>query len=321
MQKISNGMSRREFIKLGSLLAAAAGMAPYANIFAKGLSKLAGKQINVLWLQAQSCSGCSVSLLNSVEPGPFELLTDYIHLVFHQTIGAAQGHQILEVIEKMQEKGNYIVAVEGSLPGKMPEACVISGKNMDELLPPILRKARYVVGIGTCATFGGIPAAEGNPTGALSLKEFMEKHSIPTKGVLVNCSTCPVHPDSVVGTLAWLAGKGYPAVDPVLLTPNMYYARSTHDNCPRYHYYAREIFAKKFGDEGCLFKLGCVGFLARTECPQRQWNNSTNWCVRANAPCLACSSPDFAKRKDFPFYRKNEKNIKTFVNETARKGE
>lgn len=139
------------------------------------------------------------------------------------------------------------------------------------------------------------------------MADFLRGRDQTVEGKVVNCPSCPVHPQSIVGTLAWLAGSGYPEIVPGLMTPVMFYGRSTHDNCPRFHDYSKHIFAEKFGDNaGCLFKLGCLGPQTHTECPNRQWNGGVNWCVRGGAPCIGCSSPDFARRRDFPFYRKNE---------------
>ncbi len=166
-----------------------------------------------------------------------------------------------------------------------------------------------------------MPAAEGNQTGAISVMEFMAKNGIKTDGFLVNVPSCPAHPDSVVGTLAYLAGRGYPGVNKELLTPDMFFAHSTHDDCPRFHYYSKHIYAGKLGDQyGCLFKLGCLGMLSYTECPRRQWNSGVNWCIRASAPCVGCSHPQFGKKKDFPFYRIGEHSHKVGYSEADRKG-
>ena len=94
-----------------------------------------------------------------------------------------------------------------------------------------------VIAAGTCATFGGIPAAEGKVTGACSVKEFMDNKGMPVAKRLVNCPGCPVHPQPLVATLAYVIGAGYPDVDPVLLTPKMSYLHSVHDECPRFHYW------------------------------------------------------------------------------------
>ena len=48
-------------------------------------------------------------------------------------------------------------------------------------------------------------------------------------------------------------------------------------------------FAKKPGDEGCLYLLGCKGPMTYADCPDRLWNAGTNWCVGAGAPCTGCA--------------------------------
>lgn len=303
-------VTRREFLKLGGMIAAGAGLAAAdAGALAAGLEKLAGGAVRVVWLEAQSCSGCSVSLLNSKQPGPLELLTDTISLVFHQTLGAAQGSVCAEVLEKAADAGDYILVVEGAIPAAMPEACTLDDRPISEWIDRLLPGAKAVVAVGTCAAFGGIPAAEGNPTGAVGVADYISSRGRDPKGLVLNCPSCPAHPMSMVGTLAYVASRGYPKVHPELLTPDMFYGQSTHDNCPRFHDYNKHVFATNFGDDvGCLFKLGCLGPLTYTACPQRQWNGGVNWCVRAGAPCIGCSSPDFVKKRDFPLYRHREED-------------
>jgi hydrogenase small subunit len=314
-------MNRRDFLRAGGVLAIAAGMPDLGNVFAAGLKKIASQQTRVIWIEGQSCSGCSVSLLNSDSPPILEVLTDYMSMIFHPVVSAAQGAAAMELYSKTERAGKYILIVEGAIPLGMPEACVIGGQPLTSMLVPLIRSADYVIANGTCAAHGGIPAAEGNQTGSVSVREFMVKNNLTVEKKLIACPLCPSHPDSIVGMVAWLAGRGYPKVNPEHLTPDMYYKNSTHDDCPRFHYYNKGVFAKKFGDEGCLFKLGCLGFLSHTVCPSRQWNSGVNWCVRASAPCLACSSPVFAKLRKFPFYRKTEETCQPVFSERDRKGE
>lgn len=314
--------TRREFIRLGGMLAAGAALPGNAvRVFARGLEKLA-RTTRVLWIQGQSCSGDSVSLLNTMDPDPVDLLTQFISLVVHQTVGAAQGQTFMDTLDQAVQEGDYVLVVEGSIPMRMPEACVIGGRTLETLLLQLLPRATAIIAAGTCAAFGGIPAAEGNQTGAASLKDFMSHHHQPIKDRLINCPSCPTHPKSLVGTLAYIAAKGCPDLDPELLTPKMFYDHSTHDECPRYHAFERKVFATYLGDpNGCLFKLGCLGPLARTQCPHRQWNGGVNWCIRASAPCIGCSSPTFALKRDFPFYRKGEDQHAVLYTEQDRKGD
>jgi hydrogenase small subunit len=300
--------SRREVLRIGAALAAGFGLTRRDGaIFAAGLDRIARRQERVLWLQAMSCTGCSISLLNTEHPDILQVLTELVSLACHQNVSAAQGEPVLRLIEQVVAEGDYILALEGSLPLGMPDACVIGGKPITAMLPGILEKAKAIVAVGTCASFGGIPAAEGNSTNAVSLKEFMTAQRLPVDKRLVNCPGCPIHPQTLVGTLAYLAAKGYPEVDPELLTPRMFCSHTVHDECPKFHYWEKHAFAERFGDEGCLFKLGCLGPLSQTNCSRSQWNGGVNWCIRAGAPCTACSSQDFARRKSFAFYRKSDK--------------
>ena len=281
------------------------------EVLAAGFESIQQGLVKIVWLQGQSCSGCSVSLLNTRSPEPADLLTRYISLVFHQSIGAAQGKTAMDILDTMGREKDYILVVEGAIPMKMPEACTMGGRPFEQVLKALIPNAAFVVAEGTCSAFGGIPAAEGNPTGSASVREFMEANRLPTEKRLLNLPGCPGHPITIVGTLAYLAAKGYPnKIHPQLLTPDMFFNNSTHDECPRFHYYEREEYAAYLGDpHGCLFKLGCLGPLTFNQCPHRQWNSGINWCIRAAAPCISCSSPDFAKRKSLAFYRKSEKYL------------
>jgi hydrogenase small subunit len=303
-------LTRRELLRVGAALAGAAGLGPaLGRVLAAGLEDFATQRAKVVWVEGMSCSGCSVSLLNAENPGPLELLTEVISMIFHPTIGAAQGDVCMDVLAQAAQGRDYFLIVEGAVPTAMSQACSIGGRPLTELLPPMLRNARGIIAAGTCAAFGGIPAAEGNLTGAANVRTFMQQQGIAWQGKLVQGPGCPVHPDSLVGTLAYFAAKGYPQVDPELLTPDMFYRHSVHDDCPKFHYWEKREFAAKFGDDGCLFKLGCLGPLSHTNCPRRQWNGGTNWCIRAGAPCIACTNDKFAAYRDFPFYRKGERDL------------
>lgn len=308
-------------LKLGALLTAGLGLdSVCTRAIADGLEKMVTRQAKVLWLQAMSCSGCSVSFLNADGPTAVESLTDMLSLVYHSTISAAQGTVAMQVIDEVINSNDFMLVVEGAIPTKIPEACVVGGRPIATILGPALRNAKAVVAAGTCAAFGGIPSGQGNPSGAVGVKDFMQQQGIPVENRLLNCPGCPVHPQCLLGTVAYVISKGYPRVIPGLLTPALFYEHSVHDECPRFHYWEKEIFAEKFGDDGCLFKLGCLGPLSHTTCPKRQWNGGVNWCIRASAPCIGCTSEMFAKNRDFPFYRKGEACHPVTYEESQRKG-
>lgn len=295
--------SRRDFLKLATFLTGSMGLSTgLTPHLAHALEKLSLGKTPVLWLQAQACSGCSVSFLNSDEPGPAELLTQYIHLLYNATISAATGDLVIELCNGAIERGGYFLVVEGALPAGMPEACLMGHQPMTTLIARAARQAKAIITVGSCASWGGVPAAENNPTGAVSAPDYLRSQGITDKP-LIRLPGCPVHPDWIVGTLAHILGFGVPELDD-LSRPKMFFGRTVHDQCPRFSDFERERFALRFGDPGCLFKLGCAGPRTHADCPERLWNSGTNFCIQASAPCTGCAAPDFMRLASFPLYGK-----------------
>lgn len=273
---------------------------------AEALENLASGRVEVLWLQAQSCSGCSISMIDSESPGPAELMTRYISLLFHQTLSAATGDDCMDVVKKTTEKGGHILVVEGSIPAGMPEACMMGHIPVADLVAQAARSASHVITLGSCASFGGIPAAENNPTGSVSVPDFLKSQSITTPTIVI--PGCPSHPDWFVGSLVYLVKYGLPPMD-ALGRPLMFFGKTIHHNCPRFCDYERAYFAKKFSDDGCLFELGCLGVVTYADCTLRDRNGGVNNCIKAGGSCIGCSSEIFSLNASLPFYRKGERKV------------
>lgn len=297
-----NAINRRSFLQLSARVGVAFGLCGSAiPRIAEGLEEMAQGLAPVLWLQGQCCSGCSVSLLDAEAVSPVRLLTGYISLGFHQTLSAATGDQAVETVNEIIKRGGYILAVEGAVPLGMPEACMFGEETFGDQLTRAARSAKAVLAVGTCAAFGGIPAAENNPTGAASVPVFFKKQGIET--ATIRLPGCPAHPDWLVGTIVHTLKFGLPKLDD-LGRPLAYFSKSMHDQCPRFNDYEREHFARTFGEDGCLFKLGCAGPITKTDCNLRNWNGGVNSCIRAGAPCVGCGSENFAAKADFPMITK-----------------
>jgi hydrogenase small subunit len=219
-------------------------------------------------------------------------------------LSTATGHVGMDVLNESVSRGGYFLVVEGSVPSGMPEACMVGGESVADQIARAAQQAQAVIAAGTCAVFGGIPAAENNPTGAVGVPEFLKKKKIAKP--VISIPGCPIHPDWLIGTLVHVLRFGIPPLDD-MGRPIAFFGRLLHDQCPRFADYEREKFAKTFGDEGCLFKLGCLGPNTHTDCTTRHWNVKTNSCINAGAPCIGCASEAFARKTNFPFYRKNEK--------------
>nr|WP_321464615.1 hydrogenase small subunit [uncultured Desulfobulbus sp.] len=296
-------INRRQALQYATALAAMFGFAGLPEPVQAALKKSNLDALpQVIYLQGLSCTGCSISLLQTANPSPLQCITEYANLSFHADLSATSGKQALELIDHFLSggAGEYFLAIEGAIPEGMPEACKIGPKPLSSYIAEGARTAAGIIAVGTCASFGGIPAAEGNPTGAVSVPQFLEKRGIDT--LLITIPGCPVHPDWVWHTITHLVKVGVPELTDHK-SPKLFFGQNLHNSCPRYHFFQEEIFAKKLGDPGCLFKLGCLGPTTFADCPTRWWNDGKAWCVGANAPCIGCASPTFALKKEFPFYR------------------
>ncbi|MBU0484365.1 MAG: hydrogenase small subunit [Proteobacteria bacterium] len=298
-------LDRRNFLRLAATLTASLGIENFPQPVAAALKQISQDKIpKLIYLQGLSCTGCSISLLQASSPSPLYLITDYSQLAFHADLSAISGKKAIDLIEKYisGQAGDYFLAVEGAIPELMPEACMIGDKPFAYYLEKAAKTMAGAVAIGACACDGGIPGAEGNLTGAIGLQEFYRKRDIDK--LVINIRGCSVHPDWVWHTITHLVKVGVPELTNG--APKLFYNRKVHDTCPRYHDFQEEIFAEKLGEKGCLFKLGCLGPNTYADCSSRWWNGGQTWCIDTNAPCIGCASPDFARKKNFPFYRISE---------------
>ena len=277
---------------------------------------MAVKKYPVIWLQGAGCTGCSVSVLNAVSPRIQNLLLDelvpghQLNLIFHATIMAGQGEPVIEVLKDTEKnrKGGYILIVEGAIPtaegGAYGSIGEREGKHItiEQSVTDLGKNAMLVIALGTCAAFGGIPAAKPNPTLCKGVKTIFNEKVIETP--VVNLPGCPLHPEWFTGTVSVILFSGVDALDlDDLARPKLFYGQLIHENCPRRADFDKGKFAEKLGEPGCLYQLGCKGHYTYADCPLRQWNNGVNWCVKAGSPCLACVEPEFPDGTS-PMYEK-----------------
>lgn len=265
------------------------------------------KEYPVIWLQCATCTGCSVSVLNSVSPTIKNILIDevvpgkHVNLRFHATIMAGAGDLAMEVAEETmkRQKNGYLLVVEGSIPTAQNGVHGAIGErnhqpvSMVERVLEFGKDALAIIALGTCATFGGIPAAVPNPTGCVGTKDLLQCRSVEKP--VINISGCPPHPDWFVGTVASILLRGLPTPDELddFGRPLAFYGKLIHENCQRRAYFDEGKFAKKHGDPGCLYELGCKGPITYADCPIRLWNTGVNWCVGSGGGCHGCTQPEF----------------------------
>jgi hydrogenase small subunit len=293
------GLTRREFLELMGKGAVAIGLSsvavwtsPVKKALAENVAN--GGNLPVIWLQGQSCAGCSVSTLNTVHPDIAEMLTETISLDFHPNVMAASGELALKALNDAVAKknGEFVLVVEGAVPTNEKGLYSTMGENNGK---PITAKdwveqlgtnAKFVLNVGTCSSFGGIPAANPNPTGAQPVPKIIPQ------ATMVNIAGCPPHPDWIVGTIVHALLFGMPELDEYK-RPKLFYGKTVHEQCERRASFEAGEMAKDFGDDGCLFELGCKGPIANCDSPIRHWNNHVNWCVQSGSPCVGCCAPTF----------------------------
>ena len=305
-QQNKSGVTRRSFLKAVTGTAAGLGISQVFNPALIQALESGLKRHPVLWIQGQGCTGCSVSLLNSVDPSIADVLLKVISLQFHPTVMASEGETALENLFGIAKeyKGRFSLAVEGAIPTAADGKYCILGEmhhkelSMVEVVKELAPMAGSVLALGTCAAYGGIPAAEGNVTGATGVSAFFKDNGIKTP--VVNIPGCPPHPDWIVGSIAHLLTKGIPELDSEG-RPTLFFGENIHDNCPRLEKYDEGEMSETLSDpNGCRMDLGCKGPDTYADCYKRKWNGGLNWCVD-NSVCIGCVEPGFPDSSS-PFY-------------------
>jgi hydrogenase small subunit len=262
---------------------------------------------NIVWIHGSSCSGCSTSFLNVEDVPLVDILTKFSSILFHPDISSATGHTVTNILEQTSKKlhGDYILVVEGSIPVKMPHACMMAGKPIMEWVDMLSRNATAVVSAGTCASFGGITTMDGMMNGAVSLGEFIKQFGINKP--IVSLPNCPMKPEHLVYTLLHFAKLGrLPELDSEN-RPMKFYSKTIHERCIFYADYQEKTFARFIGDRGCLFKLGCQGPVTKNDCLISGHNGNTNICIKAGHPCVGCASEHFPRQ--IMFHSFNDKRV------------
>ncbi|MFD9128097.1 hydrogenase expression protein HypE [Kitasatospora sp. NPDC059571] len=287
------------------------------------------KPVHILWINAGlSCDGDSVSLTAAMQPSIEEIVTGALpglpEIAVHWPLidfecGPVQGaDNFVEWFFKADrgELEPFVLVVEGSIPNERVKAegywCgfgddpatgqpITTSEWLDRLTP----KATAVVAIGTCATYGGIHAMSGNPTGAMGVPDYLGWEWKSKAGLPIVCVPgCPIQPDNFSETLLYLLYQlaGSAPMIPLddKLRPAWLFGATVHEGCDRGGYYEQGDFAEAYGEPTCLVKLGCWGPVVKCNVPKRGWINGVGGCPNVGGICIACTMPGFPD-KFMPF--------------------
>jgi hydrogenase small subunit len=258
----------------------------------------------LVWLEFQDCAGNSESMLRASHPSVVDVVLDTLSWEYHETIMAGAGHQAEAALERVvhEEKGKYLVVVEGSIP--MADGgvyCTIGGRTALDIVKEVTAGAAATIAVGACAWDGGL--VKNGPTGAVGVQE-----AVPGIKNLINLGGCPHNPANTAAVLThYLTFGALPAVDQ-FNRPLFAYGELIHDHCERRAHYDAGRFVEEWGDEGarkgwCLYKMGCKGPASTYNCPIVRWNEGTSWPVAAGHGCIGCAAPRFWDQMS-PFYNR-----------------
>jgi hydrogenase small subunit len=281
--------------------------------------------VHVLWITGGlSCDGDSVALTAAMQPSIEEIalgaLPGLPNVVFHWPLieYSLGGEEFMEAWWQADrgEIDPFVLVIEGSIPnesiktegywcgfGNNPETGqpVTTSEWLDRLAP----KAWAVMAVGTCATYGGIPAMSGNPTGAMGVPDYLGWNWKSKAGNPIVCVPgCPIHPDNLAETILYLLYQATGAAPTIpldeALRPAWLFGQTVHEGCDRAGYYEQGDFATEYGSPKCIVKLGCWGPVVKCNVPKRGWVGGVGGCPNVGGICIGCTMPGFPD-KFMPF--------------------
>lgn len=297
-------ITRRQFLKWCGISAFAMGLGKDTLLSLEKSLVEAGSKPAVIWLQGAGCSGCTISLLNTIEAATIDdVLLNVVDMKYHHNLMTAAGDLAISAIDDTvnTHDGNFILVIEGAVPtGENGAYCILTEKNgvpwtMQDAVLELAPRARYVIAAGTCASYGGIPKASPNPTDVVRLDKSLLRNK--TVNPVINLPGCPVHPYTITKTIVDLLVFGMPLMDREG-RPLEVYDKKVHARCPN----RGSGQATELGQvNSCYKSLGCQGAKSNNNCPVRKWNNKVNWCIASGHPCIACANPDFPATSVYNF--------------------
>ena len=173
-------------------------------------SRKTGLPPTLLWIGCGSCSGESMAILG-VDGQATDFLDllehDGVRLLWHPSLSleplAPIVHQILDGVLPLT-----LLCVEGSIamgPDGTGLFDTFDGQPKRDLVYELCSVADYVLALGTCASYGGIPAAPPNPTAAVGLqyddgkpggllgKDWRSRKGLPVVNVAGCAADCRHH--------------------------------------------------------------------------------------------------------------------------------
>ncbi len=266
--------------------------------------------MNIYWLQSGGCSGDSMSMLNHETNNLYDFFENLgIEVLWHPSLSTISHTEHKNLIENIKNETLTldILCVEGNVvlgPDGTGMFDTFGGKPKKDLIRDLALKAKFVVAVGTCASFGGIGSydeIEGKglqshhrDKGGFLGEDFISKGGIP----VINLPGCPIQPKSLEALLFKVVNNQEIKFNKSNSLDDIY-SYTVHQGCTRNEYHEYKVEENQFGEKGCMFfHLGCKGPTTQAACNKYLWND-VNSKTRAGVPCFGCTRPDFPQQSPF----------------------
>lgn len=289
-------------------------------------------EVHAFWLAGMSCDGCSIAAVGAKHPTVEQLVTGSIPglprvVLHHPVLSVTAGHRFMQAYHDARDGklgAPYVVIQEGSVADEdiagsfggywSAMGATVSEDGSQQPIPTahwlrdLAPGAAAVIAVGTCATWGGIPAAAGNLTNAMSVMDYLGKDYLSALGLPpINIPGCAPLGDNITETIAsvlmFLAGVGpLPEFDE-LGRPAWMFKSTVHRGCVRAGNYEEGEFAEEYGQKECLVELGCWGPVVQCNMVSRGAIGHNGGCMNTGGICIGCTMPGFPDAFS-PFYKR-----------------
>lgn len=285
------------------------------------------EEIHVLWITAGlGCDGDSVAMTAATQPSIEDIVLGGVPGIpkvrlYHPLLAYEVGEEFLSSFYLAGEGklDPFLLVVEGSIPNEKNKAegyWAAMGTDREtgqpittcEWIDRLAPKAWAILAAGTCSSYGGIHAMEGNPTGCMGLPDYLGWQWKSKAGIPLVCVPgCPVQPDNFMETFLHLlyhaAGRAPMLPLDEALRPTWLFGQTVHEGCDRGGYYEQGDFTENHGSPQCIVKLGCWGPVVQCNVGKRGWMGGVGGCPNVGGICIGCTMPGFPD-KFMPFMDK-----------------
>jgi hydrogenase small subunit len=255
----------------------------------------------LVWLSGGGCDGCTTAVLSATEPSLEDLLLGHmpdapsleiIHPYFFFDSGAGYANWLARAAAG--QLASFVLVVEGALYEETASGTFAAltfnevGESVSAMdwLRALAPQAAAVVALGSCATWGGIPAAAGSCVPVKSVNEVLGNGYRGRSGLpVVNLPGCAPQGAGFVETLTYVflhMAQLVPLELDAQGRPAWLYQHQAYPLPPRADYAP----AIGYG----------LGERAMVTCavPTHGWTQNLGGCTRVGGACIGCTEPQFA---------------------------